>query len=162
MARDRHGDRPLAGAHLAATFAIALIGLLTLPGYQTSYNDRLYIPEDIPANMGYPAAERHFSQTRLMPDILLVESDHDMRNPADFLVLNKIAKAIFQGSRNLSGARHHPARRDAIDHTSIPFMLSLQNAGQLQTMKFQKDRMDDMLKQADDMANAHSCNACTA
>ena len=29
------------------------------------------------------------------PDILLVESDHDMRNSADFLILNKLAKAIF-------------------------------------------------------------------
>ena len=39
-----------------------------------------------------------------------------------------------------------------IDHTSIPFLLSLQSAGQIQTMQFQKDRMNDMLKQADDMA----------
>ena len=31
-----------------------------------------------------------------MPDILLVEADHDMRNPADFLVLNKLAKAVFK------------------------------------------------------------------
>ena len=50
---------------LAATCAIALIGLLTLPGYTTSYNDRLYIPKDIPANLGYAAAERHFSQARM-------------------------------------------------------------------------------------------------
>ncbi|MGC1154250.1 MMPL family transporter, partial [Mycobacterium sp.] len=70
---------------LAAACAIALIGLLTLPGYKTSYNDRLYIPKNIPANLGYAAADRHFSQARMMPEILLVESDHDMRNPADFL-----------------------------------------------------------------------------
>ncbi|PQM45851.1 Siderophore exporter MmpL4 [Mycobacterium talmoniae] len=38
------------GPILVATCAIALIGLLTLPGYKTSYNDRLYIPKDIPAN----------------------------------------------------------------------------------------------------------------
>ena len=30
---------------LAAACAIALIGLLTLPGYKTSYNDRLYMPK---------------------------------------------------------------------------------------------------------------------
>lgn len=29
------------------------------------------------------------------PEVLMVESDHDMRNSADFLVINKIAKAIF-------------------------------------------------------------------
>ena len=29
------------------------------------------------------------------PEILLVESDHDLRNSADFLVLNKLAKAVL-------------------------------------------------------------------
>ena len=40
------------GPILVATIAIALIGLATLPGYKTSYNDKLYIPKDIPANVG--------------------------------------------------------------------------------------------------------------
>ena len=40
-----------------------------------------------------------------------------------------------------------------IPHSSIPYMLSAQNAGMLQNMGFQKDRMKDLLKQADDMAN---------
>ncbi len=57
------------GPILAATIAIALIGLVTLPGYKTSYNDKLYIPKDIPANVGYAAADRHFSQSRMMPEI---------------------------------------------------------------------------------------------
>jgi putative drug exporter of the RND superfamily len=107
------------------------------------------MPKDIPANVGYAAAERHFSQTRLMPDILMVEADHDLRNPADFLVLNKVAKAIFKvpGISRVQGI----TRPDGtpIDHTSIPFLLSLRSAGQIQTMQFMKDRMNDMLKQAD-------------
>jgi RND superfamily putative drug exporter len=137
---------------LAATCAIALIGLLTLPGYQTSYNDRLYIPGYIPANLGYAAADRHFSQARMMPEILLIESDHDMRDPADFLVLNKLAKAVFRvrGISRVQGITRPEG--NPIEHTSIPFLLSMQNAGQLQTMRFQKDRMNDMLKQADEMA----------
>src|SRR6202012_4784934 len=39
-----------------------------------------------------------------------------------------------------------------IAHTSIPYMLSMQNAGMMQNMQFQKDRMKDMLKQADELA----------
>ena len=134
---------------LAASCAVAFVGLLALPGYETSYNDRLYIPKDIPANVGYAAAERHFSQTRLMPDILMVEADHDLRNPADFLVLNKVAKAIFKvpGISRVQGITRPEGT--PIDHTSIPFLLSLQSAGQIQTMQFMKDRMNDMLKQAD-------------
>src|SRR5699024_6279743 len=38
-----------------------------------------------------------------------------------------------------------------IEHTSIPFMISMQGAGQMQNMKFLKDRMDDMLTQANEM-----------
>ncbi len=90
---------------LAAACAIALIGLLTLPGYKTSYNDRLYIPKDIPANLGYAAAERHFSQSRMMPDILMIEADHDMRNPADFLVLQQTSEGSFPGSEEFLECR---------------------------------------------------------
>jgi putative drug exporter of the RND superfamily len=137
---------------LAAACAIALLGLLTLPGYRTSYNDRLYIPQDIPANLGYAAAERHFSQARMQPDILMIEADHDMRNPADFLVLNKLANAVFRvgGISRVEGITRPEGT--PINHTSIPFLLSMQTAGQLQTMEFMKARMNDMLKQADELA----------
>jgi RND superfamily putative drug exporter len=138
---------------LTATLAVALIGVLTLSGYKPSYNDQSYIPKDIPANLGYAAAERHFPAARMqMPDILLVEADHDMRNPADFLVLNKLAKAVFAvpGISNVQ-AITRPAGTP-IEHTTIPYMLSGQQAGQQQILPFQKDRMNDMLKQADEMA----------
>src|ERR1700728_4105970 len=72
---------------LAAAGAVAFVGLVTLPGYQPSYNDRLYIPRDIAANKGYDAAERHFSSARMSPEVMMVEADHDLRDPADFLVL---------------------------------------------------------------------------
>jgi RND superfamily putative drug exporter len=137
---------------LATSLALALLGLATLPGYKTSYNDRQYIPDEIPANQGYAAAERHFSQARLMPDILLIEADHDMRNPSDFLVLNRLAKAIFKvkGISRVQGITRPEG--NPIGHTSIPFLLSLQSASQKQSMKFQEERMDDTLKQAEDMA----------
>jgi putative drug exporter of the RND superfamily len=134
---------------LVAACAIALIGLLTLPGYKTSYNDRLYIPKDIPANLGYAAADRHFSQARMMPDVLMIEADHDMRNPADFLVLNKLAKGLFRirGISRVQGITRPEGT--PIEHTSIPFQLSLQSAGQSQILPFFKGGMNDMLKQAD-------------
>ncbi len=137
---------------LAATLAIALIGLLVLPGYKPSYDDQKYIPESIPARLGYAAAERHFPQSRMMtPEILLIEANHDMRNAADFLVLDKLAKAIFavQGVGSVQAITRPTGA--PIAHTSIPFMLSMQNAGLVQNMQFQKDRMKDMLKQADEL-----------
>jgi RND superfamily putative drug exporter len=138
---------------LAATLAVTLIGLLTLPSYKPSYNDQEFIPKNIPANLGYEAAGRHFSKSRMMtPELLLVEADHDLRNPADFLVLNKLAKAVL-GVPGISSVQAITRPTGApIPHTSIPYMLSMQNAGMLQNMGFQKDRMNDLLKQADDMA----------
>jgi RND superfamily putative drug exporter len=137
---------------LTAALAIALIGLLTLPGYQPSYSDQKFIPKNIPANVGMTAALRHFPQSRMTtPEILLIEADHDMRNPADFLVLNKLAKAVFAvpGISDVQAITRPEGT--PIEHTSIPFMLSAQNASQKLYLPFQRDRMDDMLKQADEM-----------
>ena len=138
---------------LAATLAVALIGLLVLPGYKPGYDDQKYIPKNIPANLGYAAAERHFPASLMMtPEILLVESDHDLRNAADLLVLDKLAKAVFAvpGVSNVQAITRPTGA--PIAHTSIPYMLSMQNAGMVQNMQFQKDRMKDMLKQADELA----------
>ncbi|MEY8018223.1 RND family transporter [Mycobacterium servetii] len=137
---------------LAVTCAVALVGLLTLPGYQANYNDRNYLPTFIPANAGFIAADRHFSQARMKPEILMIETDHDMRNPADFLILDRLAKGIFRvpGISRVQAITRPDGT--ALDHTSIPFQLSMQNAGQLQNMKYQRDRMNDMLTQADEMA----------
>jgi putative drug exporter of the RND superfamily len=140
------------GPILVATLAITLIGLIALPGYQTSYDDRRYIPQDVPANLGYAAADRHFSQARMMPDILIIESDHDMRNPADFITLHKLAKAIF-GVPGVSRVQSITRPEGTpIERTSIPFLISMQNAGQQQMMKHMKDRVDDMGTQADMLA----------
>ncbi|TGB42423.1 RND family transporter [Mycolicibacterium peregrinum] len=136
---------------LAGACAVAFVGLLALPGYQTSYDDRLYVPQDIPANVGYAAAERHFPESRMTPDILMLEADHDMRNPTDFLVLHKLAKKIFAVPGIATVQTITRPEGSPIERTSIPFQISLQSAGLRQIVPFAKDRMNGMLKQADDM-----------
>jgi putative drug exporter of the RND superfamily len=139
------------GPILVMTVGVALIGLLTLPGYRTNYNDRNYLPADLPANEGYAAADRHFSQARMNPEVLMIESDHDLRNSADFLVIDKIAKTIF---RVPGIARVQAITRPEgtpIEHTSIPFQISMQGVSQQMNQKYQEDQMADMLKQADMM-----------
>ncbi len=141
------------GAILVATVALSLVGLLTLPGYKTNYNDRNYLPPDLPANEGYAAADRHFSQARMNPEVLMIESDHDLRNSADFLVIDKIAKAIFrvEGISRVQAITRPDGK--PIEHTSIPFMISMQGTTQQLNQKYMQDRMADMLVQADDMQN---------
>ncbi|AQA06707.1 hypothetical protein BVC93_25470 [Mycobacterium sp. MS1601] len=137
------------GPIFAATLAVTLMGLVALPGYRTSFDDRRYIPDEVPANQGYAAADRHFSQARMMPDILMIETGHDMRNPEDFIVLHKLAKAIFRvpGVSRVQGITRPEGT--PIEHTSIPFMISMQNAGQQQMMEHMRKRVDDLLAQAD-------------
>ncbi|SRX93810.1 hypothetical protein MSP7336_02053 [Mycobacterium shimoidei] len=139
------------GPVLVATIAVALVGLVTLPGYRPGYNDRKYLPADIPANLGYAAADRHFSQARMNPDLLLVETDHDMRNPADFLVMDKVAKAVFHtpGIGRVQAITRPLGT--PINHASIPFALSMQGTTQRLNEKYQQDRMADLLVQADQM-----------
>ncbi len=138
------------GPILAAACAVGLIGLLALPGYQTSYDDRLYVPRGIPANLGYAAAERHFPESRMTPDVLVLEADHDMRNPADFVVLHKLAKGLYAVPGISMVQSITRPEGSPIEHTSIPFQISLQSAGMLQILPFGKERVDDMLRQAED------------
>nr|WP_090342805.1 MMPL family transporter [Mycolicibacterium malmesburyense]CRL73411.1 Transport protein [Mycolicibacterium malmesburyense] len=140
------------GPILVATVALSLVGLLALPGYRTNYNDRNYLPADLPANEGYAAADRHFSQARMNPELLMVESDHDLRNSADFLVIDKIAKQIFRvpGISRVQAITRPDGK--PIEHTSIPFQISMQGTTQQMNQKYLQDRMADMLVQADEMS----------
>jgi putative drug exporter of the RND superfamily len=136
------------GPILAVTIAIALVGLLALPGYKTDYDNRHYLPPDTPANVGYAAADRHFDQARLNPELLMIETDHDLRNPADFLVLDKVAKAIF----HIPGiGRVQTITRPLgtpLDHSTLGFQMSAQSAGRIQTQHYQDEQANNLLSQA--------------
>ncbi|WP_029114112.1 RND family transporter [Mycobacterium sp. URHB0044] len=139
------------GAVLVATIALSLVGLVTLPGYSPNYNDRNYLPADLPANAGYAAAERHFSVARMNPELLLIEGDRDLRNAADFLVIDKIAKAVFRvpGIGSVQAITRPGGK--PIEFSTIPAQMSMGGVNQTMNRKYMQDRMDDMLVQADDM-----------
>jgi putative drug exporter of the RND superfamily len=136
---------------LAASAVVVLIGMVALPGYTTSYNDRFYLPASAPANLGYAAADRHFSQARMNPDILMVDADHDMRNPADMLVLDKVAYNVI---RVVGIAMVQDMTRPLgipIQHSSIPFQNSMQGQTNNQNLPFMRDAMANMKKMSDAM-----------
>lgn len=140
---------------LVATLALTFIGLLTLPGFNPDYNDQHFLPRNLSGTDGIEAAQRHFPPAAMMtPEILMVQTDHDLRNPADFLVLNKLAKAILAvpGIEKVQ-APTRPAGTP-VAHSTIPYLLSIQQAGQQQFMYFQKARAKELLLQADDLARS--------
>ncbi|BBY21707.1 membrane protein [Mycobacterium stomatepiae] len=140
------------GAVLAASCGLALVGLIALPGYKTSYDTRPYMPDDAPANIGYAAAEKHFSRARLEPELLMVEADHDMRNPASMLVLDKVAKAIFHVPGVAQVQTITRPLGTPLVHSSLAFVVSNSSAGQQQNLQYQRDRADDALKQANELS----------
>jgi RND superfamily putative drug exporter len=135
------------GPILIATIAVALIGLLALPGYKTSYDVSRYLPADAPSNVGYTAAERHFSKARLNPELLMIEADHDLRNPTDMILLERVAKAVFHTSGIAQVQSITRPLGTPLDHSSIPFQISASSAAQINNLPFQQDRAADLLRQ---------------
>ena len=140
------------GPILIAATALSLIGLLALPGYRTDYNDRHYLPPDIPAAEGFAAAERHFPAARLSPELLMIQSDHDLRNSADFLVIDRVARTMFHQPGIGRVQTITRPLGTPIEHSSIPFILGMQGTTQTLNQSYMQDRMKDMLKMGDDMA----------
>jgi RND superfamily putative drug exporter len=136
---------------LFLTIIVALVGLVTLPGYQPSYNDRKYLPADLPANQGFAAAERHFPIARMNPELLLVETDRDLRNSADFLVIERIAKAVTKvpGIGRVQAITRPEGK--PLKYSTIPAQFSMGSTMQKLNRSYLQDRMNDMLVQGDEM-----------
>ncbi|QRY50555.1 RND family transporter [Mycolicibacterium septicum] len=139
------------GPVLLGTILLSLVGLLTLPGYRTNYNDRNYLPTDLPAQEGFAAADRHFSAAKMNPELLLIETDHDVRNSADFLVIDRIAKRVFEVQGVGSVQAITRPQGEPLEFSTIPAQMSMGGVMQTMNRKYMLDRADDMLLQADEM-----------
>ncbi|OFJ51378.1 MMPL/RND family transporter [Mycolicibacterium grossiae] len=139
------------GAVLVMAIVLCLVGLLTLPGYHTSYNDRIYLPDTVPANVGQAAANRHFSEAKMNPELVMVETDRDLRNPADFLVIDKIAKAMVRVNGIAQVQTITRPDGKPIEHASLAYTMSQSGNGQLMNNDYQQQILDNTLKQANDM-----------
>ncbi len=134
---------------LVASLFVVLIGIVVVPGYKPAYNDRYYLPANAPVNIGFAAADRHFTQARMNPDILMIEANHDMRNPGDMLVLNTVARNVLHTEgiamvQNITTPLGIP-----IQHSSIPFQTSIQGQTSNMNLPFQRDQLANQLKTID-------------
>ena len=91
------------------------------------------------------------SRARLEPELLMIEADHDLRNPADMLVLEKVAKGVVRipGIAQVQSITRPLGA--PLDHSSIAFQVSQQSVGQVQNLKYQMDRAHDLLRQSDEL-----------
>src|ERR1700734_2643056 len=131
---------------LAISVILALVGALGLMGFNPRYNDLYYLPESASSVKAYTAADQHFTQARLNPDLLMIESDHDLRNTTDMLVLDKIAGAIFRVPGIERGQGSTRPLGPPIEDGSIPFQLSVQSAPIRDNLNYLKARIGDIKK----------------
>lgn len=139
---------------LVASTAIVTAGAVFVPTYQVSYDDRTYQPPDAPANKGFEAADRHFPQSKLFSEMLMVQSDHDMRNSADFISLDRVAKALIRlpGVAMVQSITRPMGR--ALEHASIPYLFTGQGSNNGQQLPFTQHNNENTAKQA--KITAHS------
>ncbi|WP_036435420.1 RND family transporter [Mycobacterium sp. URHB0044] len=133
---------------LAASSAVVMVGALFVPSYRVSYDDRTYQPADAPANQGFAASDRHFPPSKLFTEMLMVETDHDMRNSADFISLDRVAKALIRlpGVAMVQSITRPLGR--PLDHASIPYLFTTQGSGNGQQLPFNQQQNADTDQQA--------------
>jgi transport protein len=131
-----------------------VLGAIFVPTYRVSYDDRAYQPANASANQGFAASDRHFSQSKLFSEMLMVESDHDMRNSADFISLDRVAKALIRlpGVAMVQSITRPLGR--PLDHASIPYLFTTQGSGNGQQLPFTQQQNADTDKQAQIQADS--------
>ena len=83
----------------------------------------------------------------------MVESDHDLRNPGDMIVLDRIAKSLFR-IRGIAMVQSITRPLGSpIAHSSIPYQVSMQSVAITQNLQFLKTRVGDIDTMATNLGN---------
>lgn len=74
-----------------------LILVLALPvaGLRTGWNEVSATPSGVESSRGYAAMDRHFPANQLFPDVVTVHADHDLRNPAGLIAIERITRQLM-------------------------------------------------------------------
>ncbi|MBO0864154.1 MAG: MMPL family transporter, partial [Mycobacterium sp.] len=134
---------------LAASAAAVVLGAIFVPTYRQNYDDRQYQPHNAPANQGFAAADRHFPKSKLFSEMLMIETDHDMRNSADFISLDRVAKALVRlpGVAMVQSITRPLGR--PLEHATLPYLFTTQGSGSGQQLPFNKQQNANTNQQAE-------------
>lgn len=75
--------------------AVMLALALPLIGLRVGWDEAAATPPDADSNRGYLAADSHFAPNELLPNIVTVHTDHDLRTPAGLVAIEQISRAIL-------------------------------------------------------------------
>lgn len=82
--------------------------MIALPRVPIGWDEAAATPSAAESNRGYRAADRHFAPNQLLPTQVMIETDHDIRNPAGLTAIERITAAIMAigGVRMVQSASH--------------------------------------------------------
>ncbi|GAB4010849.1 MMPL family transporter [Nocardioides ultimimeridianus] len=85
-------------AHPVRWLGISLVPLLLLalvyPAVNLSYDVRSTQPSDTESNDGYALLGRHFPINEVLPDYVLIQADHDLRNARDLALIERASADV--------------------------------------------------------------------
>jgi RND superfamily putative drug exporter len=133
---------------LAASAAAVMLGAIFVPTYRQNYDDRAYQPHNAPANQGFAAADRHFPKSKLFSEMLMIETDHDMRNSADFISLDRVARSLIRlpGVAMVQSITRPLGR--PLEHATLPYLFTTQGSGNGQQLPFNQQQNANTDQQA--------------
>lgn len=80
---------------LAAALGLTLLVALPLAGMRIGFNEPAATPSSTDSNRGYASADRHFAANALLPDVIAIQADHDLRNPAGLIAIERVTRHIM-------------------------------------------------------------------
>ena len=108
--------------HPARMLFVALVPLVALaamaPLLDVSYDTRDSQPDETESNRGYALLDRHYPVNEILPDYVLIQADHDLRNARDLAAARARRLLGRAGGRRRARPQHHPAARQA-DHQRV-------------------------------------------
>lgn len=83
------------GPILVTAGTLILLAALPLGSMQIGWNEPAATPSDTDSGRGYAIAGQHFAPNTLLPDVVTVQADHDLRNPAGLIAVERITRQIM-------------------------------------------------------------------
>lgn len=84
------------GPVLVASGLVLVVCALPVVGVRLGFDELAAQPDSTHANRGYQAMDRHFPPNRLLPEIVSIETDHDLRNPAGVIAVERVTRKVME------------------------------------------------------------------
>jgi RND superfamily putative drug exporter len=84
------------GPVLASAVGVLLVMALPLVVTTVSFNETRAQPSTTESNIGYAAMDRHFPPNRILPDIVSIRVDDDLRTPRGLIAIEEVTRKLLE------------------------------------------------------------------